>query len=117
MNPQTIGQKPTALYVPPVAQIVATPAPATLPTDTNRAKIVAGCLGITLGFVGAHKFYLGRKWTGATTVALGGLLSPLVGFSVALIMWAIGITEGVLYLTRSDQEFHDNYISGNREWF
>ncbi len=32
-------------------------------------------------------------------------------------MDVIGIIEGIMYLTKSDEEFHRVYIAGKREWF
>ena len=29
----------------------------------------------------------------------------------------IGIIEGVIYLTKSDQEFYDTYMANKKEWF
>ncbi len=57
-----------------------------------RNKWVAGTLGILLGCLGVHRFYLGSKGIGLTQLLLSvcslGVLSPVVG------MW--GFIEGVL---------------------
>ncbi|MEX0716039.1 MAG: hypothetical protein WD066_05605 [Planctomycetaceae bacterium] len=31
--------------------------------------------------------------------------------------WAIGLVEGIIYLTKSDEEFYQTYIVGKKEWF
>ena len=41
--------------------------------------------------------------------ALCGIPSSIVGI--------IGIIEGILYLTKSDEEFVATYITGNKPWF
>lgn len=38
------------------------------------------------------------------------------GFA-GFVMGIIGLIEGILYLTKSDQEFREIYIDGAREWF
>ncbi len=90
--------------------------PAPVPTAEER-KLVAGLLAMLLGGLGIHKFYLGRKKAGIImlAVSLGGFIVTL-GFS----FWAmevIGFIEGVMYLTKSDQEFYQTYVAGDRSWF
>lgn len=76
-------------------------------------KIVAGVLAILLGGLGIHKFYLGYQKTGIIM-----LVVTLVtcGFGGA-IMGIIGIVEGIIYLTKSDEEFVATYVNGKKEWF
>jgi hypothetical protein len=38
------------------------------------------------------------------------------GFGGAVI-WIIGLIEGIIYLTKTDQEFVDTYIANKKEWF
>ena len=83
-------------------------------------KLVAGILAIFLGGLGIHKFYLGYTQEGAIQLVLGFLCNIscfcLPGVLASLI-WIVGIIEGVLYLTKSDQEFVDTYINGRKGWF
>jgi TM2 domain-containing membrane protein YozV len=76
-------------------------------------KIPAGILGILLGALGIHKFILGYTGAGVTMLLVSilsiGLLSP--------IMWIIGLIEGIIYLTKSDEEFVTTYIDGEKKWF
>ena len=70
-------------------------------------KIVAGILALLLGGLGVHKFYLGYTKEGIiqlllSFICVGGLL---------------GIIEGILYLTKSDEEFVATYINGRKGWF
>lgn len=70
--------------------------------EAHNKKIVAGILGILLGGLGIHKFYLGY-----TTAGIIMLVVSIVscGF-VAPIISIIGLIEGILYLTKSDEEFY-----------
>ena len=76
--------------------------------EAHNKKIVAGILGILLGCWGIHKFYLG--YTTAVIIML-------VLFFVCGISGLIGLIEGILYLTKSDEEFYRTYIAGQRPWF
>lgn len=97
--------------------LVPAPMASVLPEGINRAKIITGCLALTLGWLGIHKDWLGFRWTGIMLTLLSIVGGFTFGLIVPLIVWAIGITEGVLYLTRSDREFYDVYIVGRRRWF
>jgi TM2 domain-containing membrane protein YozV len=95
--------------------IFAAAAPVPNPAITARAanKLPAGIFGILLGSLGIHKFILG--YTGAGLIML--LVSVLTCFVAWPIMHLIGIIEGIIYLTRSDEEFVRTYVDGRREWF
>lgn len=73
-------------------------------------KVVAGVLGILLGGLGIHKFYLGYTKTGVIQLVIG----VVTCFTIGPI---IGLVEGIIYLTKSDQEFVDTYVNGTKEWF
>ena len=73
-------------------------------------KVSAGICGILLGGLGVHKFILG--YTNA------GIIMLVIGlFSCGVISGIIGLIEGIIYLTKSDQEFDATYIYGKKEWF
>jgi TM2 domain-containing membrane protein YozV len=76
-------------------------------------KIVAGILGIVLGGLGIHKFILGYQKEGLIML----LVSVLSCFTLAGVMHVIGIVEGIMYLTKSDEEFVRTYIQGRKGWF
>lgn len=76
-------------------------------------KIVAGILAIVLGGLGIHKFILGYQKEGLIML----LVSVLSCFTLAGVMHVIGIIEGIMYLTKSDEEFVRTYIQGRKEWF
>ncbi len=46
------------------------------------------------------------------------LLVSLLTFGIgALPMGVIGLVEGIIYLTKSDEEFYQTYMLGKKEWF
>ncbi len=102
---------------PPPNPPVVTPTTAgpTNPVIAAKAsnKIVAGICGILLGSFGIHKFILG--YTGAGVIML--LVTLLSCCFASPIMSVIGIIEGVLYLTKSDEDFVRTYVDGRKEWF
>lgn len=82
------------------------------PVET-KDKLVAGLLGIFLGALGIHKFYLGY-----TKSALVMLLVSVLTFGLgAFVMGIIGLIEGILYLTKSDAEFKSLYVDNTQQWF
>jgi TM2 domain-containing membrane protein YozV len=84
-------------------------APAPRRGGEQNKKVVAGILGILLGGWGIHKFYLG--YTKA------GIIQIVVTFITCGIGGLIGLVEGILYLTKSDDEFYQTYQVGQKEWF
>lgn len=81
----------------------------TPPTHQVESKrIVAGIFGILLGGLGIHKFYLGYVGAGIIQIILSMVCG--IGAIIALI-------EGIIYLTKSDEEFIQTYQVGQRQWF
>lgn len=79
----------------------------------KKEKLAAGLLGILIGALGIHKFYLGY-----TKEGLVMLLVSLLTFGIgALVMQVIGLVEGVLYLSKSDEEFQEIYVDNHKGWF
>ena len=118
-------ETPSPEETPPPAE--ETPPPAPAPADPGSKpegadkKVLCGVLGIVLGQLGVHKFILGYNTEGiimAAVTVVGYLLS---GFCIGLLgpfaMWVIGIIEGIIYLTKSDEEFVATYITGKKTWF
>jgi TM2 domain-containing membrane protein YozV len=77
------------------------------PADAGSKKLTAGLLGILIGWTGAHRFYLGD-----TT---GGLIRILL--NLICIAGVIGLIEGIIYLTKSDEEFYETYVVEQKAWF
>ena|SRR5436309_1919724 len=78
-------------------------------------KIAAGVLALVpvTGSLGIHKFVLG--YTGEGLVML--LISVLTCGIGASVMWIIALIEGIIYLTKSDEEFVRSYILNKKGWF
>ncbi len=80
-------------------------------------KMVAGILGILLGALGIHKFYLGYKQEGIIMLLvslIGGAVTCGAGVGVVSI---IGLIEGIMYLTKTDEDFVNTYITNKKGWF
>ncbi len=86
--------------------------PSQMPIDSSK-KIAAGLCGILLGGLGIHKFVLG--YTQAGVIML--LVSVLSCGIAAPVMGLIGLIEGIIYISKSDQEFQQIYVIGKKEWF
>jgi TM2 domain-containing membrane protein YozV len=79
----------------------------------STPKLAAGICGILLGGLGIHKFVLGYTGAGLTML----LISVLSCGMLYGVMHIIGLIEGIIYLTRSDDEFTRLYVKGGRTWF
>lgn len=84
-------------------------------------KLAAGICGILIGALGVHKFILGYTKEGLimllTSVA-GILLSCfIVPIFATMAMGIIGLIEGIMYLTKTDDEFVSTYINSKKGWF
>jgi TM2 domain-containing membrane protein YozV len=77
-------------------------------SDVAQKKMLAGILGILIGWTGAHRFVLGD-----TT---GGIIRLCLTLACG-ISWIIGLIEGIIYLTKSDDDFQRIYIEGKKGWF
>ena len=90
------------------------PPPAPQPASNN--KVLAGVLGILIGAFGVHKFVLGYTLEGIIMLGVS-----LVGFLLCgiptLVMGAIGFVEGIIYLTKADDQFVATYVDNKRGWF
>ena len=91
-----------------------TASPAVVPQG-DKSKVAAGLLGIFLGGIGIHKFYLGRNNPGLIMLLvtlIGGIL-----IIPALVMGTIGLIEGIIYLTKTDEQFYNEYVLHEKNWF
>lgn len=82
------------------------------PIDASK-KIPAGICGILLGGLGVHKFILGLTMQGIIMLLITVLT---LGFG-GIVMGVIGLIEGIIYLTKSDEDFYNTYILGKKRWF
>ena len=72
-------------------------------------KVVAGILGILLGSLGIHKFYLGYTKE--------GIIQIVITICTCGFGYIIGLIEGIIYLTKSDEDFVATYVTGKKGWF
>ncbi len=72
-------------------------------------KMLAGLLGILLGWTGAHKFVLGYQKE--------GIIQLVVSLVTCGFFGIVGLIEGIIYLTKSDEEFVATYVTGRKGWF
>ena len=87
------------------------------PANGAKSKVAAGLLGIFLGSLGIHKFYLGYSKEGVIML-LVSILGGIVTCGLAAgVMSIIGFIEGIVYLTKSDEEFDRLYVQGHKGWF
>ncbi|MHB1157764.1 MAG: TM2 domain-containing protein [Phycisphaerales bacterium] len=77
--------------------------------EANSKKVLAGILGILLGGLGIHRFILGD--------AMGGILRIVITLVTCGMGSLIGLIEGIIYLTKSDEEFKKIYIDEGKKWF
>jgi len=83
----------------------------------TKSKIAAGVLGILLGSLGIHKFYLGYTKAGLIMLLVSIVGSVLTLGIATLVMEIIGLIEGIIYLTKSDEEFYNIYVANQKQWF
>ena len=101
---------------------------------------MAAFLAFLLGGLGAHKFYLGYTGPGLVyllvqvfgfafcSFAIGDLselslmeMDTMIAFMLyglaSLALMGLAFIEGVIYMTRNDEEFEKTYVIGRKNWF
>jgi len=86
-------------------------------TSGDNKKMLAGILGIILGALGIHKFILGYNKEGIIMLAVTIVLGFFTCGVGASLMGILGLIEGIIYLTKSDEEFYNTYQVGQKPWF
>ncbi|MHB1147919.1 MAG: TM2 domain-containing protein [Lutibacter sp.] len=81
-----------------------------IPKSREESKrVLAGVLGILLGVFGIHKFVLGYTTAGIIQIIISVISCGILGI--------IPFIEGIIYLTKSDEEFIYTYQTNKKEWF
>ncbi|MFV8391304.1 TM2 domain-containing protein [Flavobacterium sp. LB2P6] len=80
------------------------------PVQQDNKKLAAGLLAILLGPFAIHKFFLGY-----TIVGIIWLVISLC--TCGTVTFLLGLIEGIIYLTKSDEEFYQTYQVGKKSWF
>ena len=74
---------------------------------SGKSRGIAGILAILLGAFGVHYFYLGK-----TTPGVVFLIASIIScFSLSVITSIIGLIQGILMLTMSQEEFENKYVN------
>ncbi len=79
----------------------------TQPVQSQR--VLCGVLGILIGGIGIHRFVLGD--------VVGGILRIVITAVTCGFGSLIGLIEGIIYLTKTDEEFIEIYQVGKKAWF
>ncbi len=97
------------------------------PVKTKPAKerSTAAVLAFLLGWCGAHKFYMGYVSSGIVYLLtflfslfmIFSLFFSIIGVFTIYIPFVFSLVDGILYLTKTDEEFQKLYVEGHREWF
>ena len=78
------------------------------PRQENK-KVLAGVMGILFGSFGVHKFILGYTTEGIIQLVISVVTCGIGGL--------VGFIEGIIYLTKSDEEFYQTYQANKKGWF
>ena len=102
------GGAPPPIAPPVTSQVVRRPPGA-------EKKIAAGVLALIpfTGCLGVHKFVLGYTGEGLTML----LITLLTCWIASSVMWIIALIEGIIYLTKSDEDFVQTYVLNKKGWF
>jgi len=84
-----------------------------LPAPPENKKLVAGILAIIIGVFGVHKFILGYQKEGLIMLLITVLTCGIGGAVISII----GLIEGIIYLTKTDEEFYQMYQVNRKPWF
>jgi TM2 domain-containing membrane protein YozV/cold shock CspA family protein len=82
----------------------------------GKSKIVAALLEFFLGGLGIHKFYLGCNKAGIIMLIVS-ILGVFLAAIPTLIIGLIAFIEFIVYLIKSDEEFHRIYVENKKCWF
>ena len=86
-------------------------------SNVNGTKLAAGICGILFGAFCIHKFIAGLAGPGVAMLFITILGSGLTCGTSGAIMWLFGVIEGIIYLTRTDDQFYNDYLVGKKGWF
>lgn len=79
------------------------------PPVQQSQRVLCGVMGLLFGGLGIHRFILGDVG--------GGILRIVVSLVTCGFGGIIGFIEGIIYLTKSDEEFIRVYQIGKKGWF
>ncbi len=81
-----------------------------IPKSSEESKrVIAGILALLLGSLGIHKFVLGYTQE--------GIIQLILSIVSCGILSIIPFIEGIIYLTKTDEEFIYTYQTNKKGWF
>lgn len=86
-------------------------------SNQESKRVAAGILAILLGWAGVHKFILGYTAEGITMLVLTVVLTFITCGVFSGLIGLIGLIEGIVYLTKTDEEFIYTYQTNKKPWF
>ncbi|WP_409339945.1 TM2 domain-containing protein, partial [Nostoc edaphicum] len=110
---QSSTSSPTLEFPTPTPRTTNSARVVTSHVASDDKKILAGIFAILLGTLGIHKFILGYTKEGVIML----LITLFTAGYGAFVMGIISIIEGIIYLTKSDREFVQTYVSSKKGWF
>lgn len=78
-------------------------------SSQESKRVLAGIMGIVLGALGVHRFIIDD--------VKGGILRIVITICTCGLGQVIGLIEGIIYLTKSDEEFIQTYQVEKKGWF
>lgn len=87
----------------------------------ENKKLIAGLLALFVGYLGIHKFILGYNKEGI--ILLVGFVIGcitycfIIGIFIIMAVAIVSFIEGIIYLTKSDDDFYQTYQVGKKPWF
>jgi len=80
-----------------------------MPKEEGPNRVTCGVLALVLGGWGVHKFVMGQP--------TAGIIQIVATLFTCFIAGIIGPIEGIIYLTKSDEEFYQTYVVEKKAWF
>jgi TM2 domain-containing membrane protein YozV len=82
------------------------------PTERTTCGIVALILGLSAigAGLGIHKFLMGKTNAGILTIVLSLCTCGVFGIVCSIV-------EGIIYLTKTDDEWYHEYFVLGKDWF
>lgn len=97
--------------------------PPTPEKPIENKKLAAGLCALLVGTLGIHKFVLGYNTEGIiyivafVVVFMFSIITCGLGSFLFVPLGIIPLIEGIIYLTKSDEEFYETYQKNKKAWF
>lgn len=100
------------------------PTPPINEKPVENKKMVAGLCALLVGAFGVHKFVLGYTTEGILLLVANLVVVPIIGvvtcgigFGLYAVTSTIPLIEGIIYLTKTDEQFYETYQKNKKAWF